>query len=276
MGSFLLYKNILERGVDMDETIRKCKDRFMEIYKSSVSREGASDFLEWLEGTDFFVAPASTRFHGNHEGGLLQHSLNVYDCLNEEVANAGLQEVYSAETIAIASLLHDICKVNFYKKGFRNAKDEESGQWYKKEVYEIDEKFPCGEHADKSIIIIQNFIHLEPEEIPFSPENLAKLIRLTEAQVINSTVAKEVFEEMFRHDIDPEAYVEEKGLKTVHDEEALRSCVTQLIAENPQSVADYQGGKKAALGFLVGQIMKASKGKADAGKVNAKLREKLD
>ena len=112
----------------MDETIRKCKDRFMEIYKSSVSREGSSDFLEWLESTDFFVAPASTRFHGNHEGGLLQHSLNVYDCLNEEVANAGLQEVYSAETIAIASLLHDICKVNFYKKGFRNAKDEETGQ----------------------------------------------------------------------------------------------------------------------------------------------------
>lgn len=165
MGSFLLYKNILERGVDMDETMKKCKDRFMEIYKSSVSREGASDFLEWLESTDFFVAPASTRFHGNHEGGLLQHSLNVYDCLNEEVANAGLQEVYSAETIAIASLLHDICKVNFYKKGFRNAKDEETGQWYKKEVYEIDEKFPCGDHADKSIIILQNFMRLTAEEI---------------------------------------------------------------------------------------------------------------
>ncbi len=72
---------------------------------------------------------------------------------------------YPAETVAVVSLLHDICKVNFYKKGFRNVKDEETGQWYKKEVYEIDEKFPCGEHADKSVILIQNFMHLEPEEI---------------------------------------------------------------------------------------------------------------
>ena len=275
MGSFLLYKNILERGVDMDETIRKCKDRFMEIYKSSVSREGASDFLEWLEGTDFFVAPASTRFHGNHEGGLLQHSLNVYDCLNEEVANAGLQEVYSAETIAIASLLHDICKVNFYKKGFRNAKDEESGQWYKKEVYEIDEKFPCGEHADKSIIIIQNFIHLEPEEIPFSPENLAKLIELLEEGIINSSVAKEVFEQIFLHDVDPKAYVEEHGLKTVNDEGALLAVVAAVVRDNPKSVADYQSGKEKALGFLVGQAMKAMKGKADPGAVSQMLKEQL-
>lgn len=122
---------------------------------------------------------------------------------------------------------------------------------------------------------LQKEQNLEPEEIPFSPENLAKLIRLTEAQVINSTVAKEVFEEMFRHDIDPEAYVEEKGLKTVHDEEALRSCVTQVIAENPQSVADYQGGKEKALGFLVGQTMKAMKGKANPGLVNQLLKELL-
>ncbi len=122
---------------------------------------------------------------------------------------------------------------------------------------------------------LQKEQNLEPEEIPFSPENLAKLIRLTEAQVINSTVAKEVFEEMFRHDIDPEAYVKEKGLKTVHDEEALRSCVTQVIAENPQSVADYQGGKEKALGFLVGQTMKAMKGKANPGLVNQLLKELL-
>ena len=140
------------------------KERFFSVYNNAVHRDG-SDILRWLEDSDFFVAPASTKFHGCHEGGLLQHSLNVYDCLKRGLANAGLQNSYPEETVAVVSLLHDICKVNFYKKGFRNVKDDETGQWYKKEVYEIDEKFPCGEHADKSVILIQNFMHLEPEEI---------------------------------------------------------------------------------------------------------------
>ena len=147
------------------ETLEELKAQFLAIYNENIQRDGADDLLKWLSESDFFVGSASTRFHGSHEGGLLEHSLNVYHCLKEIVQQAGLQDTYSPETIAISALLHDVCKVNFYKKGFRNAKDEESGQWYKKEVYEIDEKFPCGEHADKSIIIIQNFIHLEPEEI---------------------------------------------------------------------------------------------------------------
>jgi len=141
------------------------KDRFLEIYKELVTREGADKFLDWLLESDFFTAPASTKYHGCYEGGLLEHSLNVYDCLKKNVESAGLQGTYSPATVAVVSLLHDICKVNYYKKGFRNVKDDETGQWYKKEVYEVDEKFPCGEHADKSIIIIQNFMHLEPEEI---------------------------------------------------------------------------------------------------------------
>ena len=145
--------------------LEEMKAQFLAIYEENVKRDGAGDLLKWLSESDFFVAPASTRFHGSHEGGLLMHSLNVYHCLKEIVEQAGLQDAYSPATIAISALLHDICKVNFYKKGFRNVKDEETGQWYKKEVYEIDEKFPCGEHADKSIIIIQNFIRLEPEEI---------------------------------------------------------------------------------------------------------------
>lgn len=147
------------------EALEGLKTQFLAIYNENIQRDGADDLLKWLSESDFFVAPASTRFHGSHEGGLLEHSLNVYHCLKEIIQQAGLQDTYSPETIAISALLHDVCKVNFYKKGFRNAKDEDSGQWYKKEVYEIDEKFPCGEHADKSIIIIQNFIHLEPEEI---------------------------------------------------------------------------------------------------------------
>ena len=147
------------------EALEELKAQFLAIYNENIQRDGADDLLKWLSESDFFVAPASTRFHGSHEGGLLEHSLNVYHCLKEIVQQAGLQDTYSPETIAISALLHDVCKVNFYKKGFRNVKDEETGRWYKKEVYEIDEKFPCGEHADKSIIIIQNFIHLEPEEI---------------------------------------------------------------------------------------------------------------
>ena len=141
------------------------KNRFLSIYKELVTRDGADAFLTWLDESDFFVAPASTRVHGCHEEGLLEHSLNVYDCLKKNVERANLQDTYSPETIAVVSLLHDICKVNYYKKGFRNVKNDETGQWYKKEVYEVDEKFPCGEHADKSIIIIQNFMRLEPEEI---------------------------------------------------------------------------------------------------------------
>ena len=112
-------------------------------------------------------------------------------------------------------------------------------------------------------------------DLCFTPEHLAKLISLVDAKAITNTVAKEVFEVMFAKDIDPESYVEEKGLKTVNDEGALRATVERVIAENPQSVSDYLGGKEKAIGFLVGQTMKAMKGKADPGSVNALLKELL-
>ena len=116
---------------------------------------------------------------------------------------------------------------------------------------------------------------MDPEEICFSPENLAKLIGLVDSKAVNSTVAKEVFEVMFAEDMDPEKYVEEKGLKTVNDEGALRKAVEEVIRANPQSVADYRGGKEKAIGFLVGQTMEAMRGKADPGTVNKVLRELL-
>lgn len=116
---------------------------------------------------------------------------------------------------------------------------------------------------------------MDPEEIRFSPRNLAKLISLQDAKAINGTVAKEVFEVMFDQDMDPEIYVEEKGLKTVNDEDALRKTIEEVIAANPQSVEDYRNGKEKAIGFLVGQTMKAMKGKADPGLVNQLLRELL-
>lgn len=138
------------------------KERFLALYKEYITRDGADDLMEWLTTSDFFVAPASTKFHGSHAGGLLEHSLNVYDCLVEEFDILDIKDNYSAETVALVSLLHDICKVNFYKKGTRNVK--ENGQWVTKEVYEIDEKFPCG-HGEKSVIILQNFMNLSAEEI---------------------------------------------------------------------------------------------------------------
>lgn len=116
---------------------------------------------------------------------------------------------------------------------------------------------------------------MEAEELRFSPAHLSKLIGLIDAKAINSSVAKEVFEVMFEEDVDPEQYVEDKGLKTVNDEGALKKAVEEVIAANPQSVADYRGGKEKAIGFLVGQTMKAMKGKADPGAVNKMLKELL-
>lgn len=116
---------------------------------------------------------------------------------------------------------------------------------------------------------------MEPEELTFSPDHLAKLIELTEKGTINSTVAKEVFEVVFDKNVDPEQYVSEHGLGMVNDEGALRETIEKIIADNPQSVADYQAGKKKAIGFLVGQTMKAMHGKADPEMVNRILQEIL-
>lgn len=116
---------------------------------------------------------------------------------------------------------------------------------------------------------------MEPEDIPFSPENLAKLIELTEEGSINGTVAKEVFEKIFAEDVDPVSYVEEQGLKTVSDAGELRRVIEQVIQDNPKSVTDYRNGKEKAVGFLVGQTMKAMKGKANPGMVNQILKELL-
>ncbi len=116
---------------------------------------------------------------------------------------------------------------------------------------------------------------LEAAELSFSPEHLAELIRLTGEGVINGSVAKEVFLKIFLEDVDPVKYVEDHGLKTVNDEGALQETVEKVLADNPQSVADYRSGKEKALGFLVGQTMKAMKGKADPQAVNRMLKERI-
>ena len=130
------------------------KQRFLEICNTEIKREGLSKLLDWLEKSDFYEAPASTKYHGNYAGGLLKHSLNVYDCL-KRIASHYEDKNISAESIAIAALFHDVCKVNFYQKGYRNVKDDH-GKWVQKEIYEINEKFPIG-HGEKSCIILQWF-----------------------------------------------------------------------------------------------------------------------
>ncbi len=117
---------------------------------------------------------------------------------------------------------------------------------------------------------------MDAEDISFAPKHLASLIDLVDAGTINGTVAKEVFEEIFKNDVDPEQYVEEHGLKAVNDAGELRSTIEQILVENPKSVEDYKAGKKKAMGFLVGQTMKAMKGKANPAMVNEIVQELLE
>lgn len=142
------------------------KEEFLKIYNDNIKREGADNFLNYLVKTDFFVAPASTRFHGSHEGGLLEHSLNVYHCLKDYLSRERAKQVYnmnySEETIALCALLHDVCKVNFYKTDYRNAKNER-GEWEKVPYYTIDDTLPYG-HGEKSVYIISGFMRLSREE----------------------------------------------------------------------------------------------------------------
>ena len=145
-----------------------CKERFIEIYRKNITREGSATLLDFLcsPASDFFRAPASTRFHGCYEGGLCEHSLNVYDCLKAYMERDRVRQVYgvsaSDESIAIAALLHDLCKVNIYKPSFRNVKDEH-GVWQKVPSYEFDDQLPYG-HGEKSVYIISGYMKLTREE----------------------------------------------------------------------------------------------------------------
>ncbi len=144
------------------------KEEFISLYKEHIQREGADALLEYLcsRTSDFFTAPASTRFHGAYEGGLVEHSLNVYHCLRDYLARPRVQEAYGLtpgeETVAIVALLHDLCKINCYKPGFRNVKDD-NGQWQKVPTFEFDDKLPYG-HGEKSVYILTGFMKTTREE----------------------------------------------------------------------------------------------------------------
>ncbi|MEG0329369.1 MAG: HD domain-containing protein [Longicatena sp.] len=143
------------------------KTRFIELYKQHIKRDGADKLLEFLmsEHSDFFVAPASTRFHGSYKEGLLEHSLNVYDSLADYLTRARTKEIYHMEyddeTIAIVALLHDICKINCYKESTRNQKI--NGTWQQVPYYEFDDQMPYG-HGEKSVYIINGYMRLSREE----------------------------------------------------------------------------------------------------------------
>ena len=137
------------------------KEEFISLLRST-NREGIEEVIQFLEKSDFYKAPASTRFHGSFEGGLLEHSMKVYETLKHKVKNSLLDLNVSDDTLIIIALLHDICKVNFYKVDYRNAKNER-GEWEKVPYYTVDDTIPYG-HGEKSVMMITEYMKLTVEE----------------------------------------------------------------------------------------------------------------
>lgn len=148
--------------------LEKNKNEFIEIYKENITRPGSDKLLNYLisEQSDFFTAPCSTRFHGSYAGGLVQHSINVYNCLKDYLSRQRTKDVYGMEytneSIALTALLHDVCKMNFYSVDYRNTKNEQ-GVWEKVPYYTINDQLPYG-HGEKSVYIVSGFMRLTREE----------------------------------------------------------------------------------------------------------------
>lgn len=137
------------------------KEEFIRLLKST-KRENIDKLIEFIEKTDFYKAPASTRFHGNYEGGLLEHSMKVYEILKNKIKNSIINIDVPDESIIIIALLHDICKVNYYKVDYRNAKNE-FGEWEKVPYYTVEDTIPYG-HGEKSVMMLTEYIKLTVEE----------------------------------------------------------------------------------------------------------------
>ena len=140
------------------------KEEFIKIYTENIKREGADKLLEWLEGTDFFTAPASTKFHSAVEGGLCEHSVNVYKrflSLVKQEYGENFEEKISRESIAIIALLHDLCKTNYYAVEYRNVKVD--NEWTKQPYYTVKDNLPYG-HGEKSVYMIGGFMRLTRPE----------------------------------------------------------------------------------------------------------------
>ena len=144
------------------------KEEFVHLYQTHIHREGSGELLEYLlNKSDFFTAPASARYHGAYAGGLCEHSVNVYRCLEDYLERPRVKDTYGlayeAESVAIVALLHDLCKIGCYRQSTRNVKNEATGQWEKVPVYQYEDKLPYG-HGEKSVYIISGFIRLSREE----------------------------------------------------------------------------------------------------------------
>ena len=137
------------------------KEEFIKLLKST-KRENIDKLIEFIEKTDFYKAPASTKFHGSYEGGLLEHSMKVYEILKYKVQNSVVKIDVPEESLIIIALLHDICKVNFYKVDYRNAKNE-FGEWEKVPYYTVEDTIPYG-HGEKSVMMLTEYIKLTVEE----------------------------------------------------------------------------------------------------------------
>ena len=140
---------------------RNYKQEFIDIYKTYITRDGADKLLAWLEKTDFFTAPASTKFHCACEGGLVMHSVNVYNALRSRYFDEDGGD--NEESFAICALLHDICKAQYYKTSMRNVKNEITGSWEKVPFYAVEDAFPYG-HGEKSVFLIERFLRLKLDE----------------------------------------------------------------------------------------------------------------
>lgn len=139
------------------------KETFITLCRDNIKRDGLDSLLDWMEReSDFYEAPASTRFHGNYQYGLVEHSLNVYNALLELTKQFQLN--VSIETLTIASLFHDLCKANYYVLGTRNVKDEETGVWRKEPFYKSEDQYPIG-HGEKSVILLMKHMRLTDDEI---------------------------------------------------------------------------------------------------------------
>ena len=139
------------------------KETFITLCRDNIKRDGLDSLLDWMEReSDFYEAPASTRFHGNYQYGLVEHSLNVYNALLELTKQSQLN--VSIETLTIASLFHDLCKANYYVLGTRNVKDEETGVWRKEPFYKSEDQYPIG-HGEKSVILLMKHMRLTDDEI---------------------------------------------------------------------------------------------------------------
>ena len=138
------------------------KEEFIKLLRSTL-RTGIEDVIHFLEKSDFFQAPASTRFHGCYECGLLEHSMKVYEIFKDKVEKAIIDINTPKESLIIMALLHDICKANYYKVDYRNAKNQQTGEWEKVPYYTVDDTIPYG-HGEKSVMMLTEYIKLTNEE----------------------------------------------------------------------------------------------------------------